>query len=162
MGRILHAYAHCDIPCGIYDPHGAQLAALTVLRMHQLIGELPKPTPDMTAKEREAYVHQLARYTRVKDDHAEQCKQELRILWGDYFTPEHVEQFPKLHQLFWEAMKLASKTRQHIDMVAAQELLAAVQQIAETFWKTKGATTHRQPSLQKAEGELVYPSPKVK
>ena len=149
--------AHCDIPCGIYDPHGAQLAALTVLRMHQLIAELPKPDPQMPPADREAYVHKLARYTHVKEAHAELCKQELRVLWGDYFTPEHLQKFPEVHGLFWDAMKAASKVRQHVDLKAAQDLLTKVQQIAEVFWKTKGAETRRQPSLQKSGGELLYP-----
>ena len=149
--------AHCDIPCGIYDPHIAQQSALTVIRMHQLIAELPKPGPTTSPEERDAYVHKLSRYTKVKDEYAELCKHELRILWGDYFTPEHLQKFPELHGLFWEAMKLCSKVRQEINLQAAQDLLAKVQKIAELFWKTKGADIRRQPSLQKAGGELVYP-----
>jgi len=102
------AYAHCDIPCGIYDPHAAQLAALTVVRMNQLIESLPKPGPEASAQERDAYAHQISRYTAVKEQHAELCKHELRVIWGDYFRPEHVQQYPDLHGLFFNAMKLAS------------------------------------------------------
>ncbi len=156
------AYAHCDIPCGIYDPHGAQLAALTIVRMNQLISELPKPGPQTTPEERDVYVHKLSRYTAVKEEHAEVCKRELRVIWGDYFTPEHLQKFPELHGLFWDAMKIASKARQEVSLPAAQDLLAKIQKIAEIFWKTKGAEVRRQPSLQKAGGELLYPvsSPK--
>ena len=150
--------AHCDIPCGIYDPHGAQLAVLTIIRMHQLIAELPKPGPQTTPEERDVYVHKLSRYTKVKEDHAELCKHELRVIWGDYFTPEHLQKFPELHGLFWDAMKAASKVRQDINLQTAQDLLAKVQKIAEIFWKTKGAEVRRQPSLQKAGGELVFPA----
>ncbi len=150
-------YAHCDIPCGIYDPHGAQIAALTIVRMNQLIAELPKPGPQTTPEERDAYVHKLSRYTTVKEEHAEICKRELRVLWGDYFTPEHLQKFPELHGLFWEAMKLASKARQDIGLPIAQDLLAKVQKIGEIFWKTKGAEIRRQPSLQKSGGEVLYP-----
>ena len=150
-------HGHCDIPCGIYDPHGAQLDALTIIRMHQLIAELPKPGPQTTPEERDAYVHKLSRYTHIKEVHAEHCKQELRVLWGDYFTLEHLQKFPELHGLFWDAMKAASKVRQNIDLAAAQDVLAKVQKIAEIFWKTKGAELRRQPSLQKSGGELVYP-----
>ena len=160
VARRVHA--HCDIPCGIYDLHGAQLSVLTVLRMHQLIAELPKPGPQTTSEERDAYVHKLSRYTAVKEEHAEQCKRELRVIWGDYFTPEHLQKFPELHSLFWQAMKLASKVRQNIDLQATQELLTSVQKIAEIFWKTKGAETRRQPSMQKSGGELVYPVPAAK
>ncbi|MBI2164964.1 MAG: superoxide dismutase, Ni [Chloroflexi bacterium] len=154
------AYAHCDIPCGIYDPHLAQIAALSTVRMNQLIQELPKPGSPASAQEVETYQAKLARYIAVKEHHAELCKHELRIIWGDYFKPEHLQQHPDLHTQFWNAMKQASKVRQEVNMAAAQELLATVQKIAETFWKTKGAEVHRQPSLQTGGGELLYPVPK--
>lgn len=149
--------AHCDIPCGIYDPHQAQISVLTIIRMNQLITELPKPGTQTTPEERDAYVHKLSRYTTVKEEHAELCKRELRVLWGDYFTPDHLKSYPELHTLFWEAMKGASKARQEVNLQAAQDLLAKVQKIGEIFWKTKGADTTRQPSLQKSGGELLYP-----
>lgn len=150
-------YAHCDIPCGIYDPHAAQLAALTVIRMHQLISDLPKPGPDTKPPDRDTYVQQISRYTKTKEEHAEICKHELRVLWGDYFKPDHLKQAPELHQLFWDAMKLASKVRQEINMAAAKDLLAKVQQIADIFWKSKNTQTRRQPSLHTVGEELVYP-----
>ncbi len=153
------AHAHCDIPCGIYDPHMAQLAALTVVRMNQLIQNLQTPAADASPHDRNTYVAQLSRYTKVKEEHSELCKHELRIIWGDYFRPEHLQQYPDLHNLFFQAMKLASRNRQEINMEAAQELLSHVQNIAEIFWKTKNATVRRQASLQTAGGELVYPVP---
>ncbi|MBI4200459.1 MAG: superoxide dismutase, Ni [Chloroflexi bacterium] len=153
------AYAHCDIPCGIYDPHLAQLAALTVIRMNQLIQGLKRPGPGAPPQEVDAYNAELGRLVAVKEHHAEVCKQELRIFWGDYFKPEHLQQVPDLHDKFWKAMKLASTTRQKNDLKAAQDLLATVQDIAEAFWKTKGAQVRRQPSRQTAGGELVYPAP---
>ena len=158
--RVSRVHAHCDIPCGIYDPHGSQLAALTIIRMNQLIGELPKPGPQTTPEERDAYVHKLSRYTKVKEEHAELCKHELRVLWGDYFTPEHLQKFPELHQLFWEAMKAASKVRQEVNLKLAEELLSKVQKIGEVFWKTKGAESRLQPSLQKSGGQVLYPTAK--
>jgi nickel superoxide dismutase len=151
-------YAHCDIPCGIYDPHEAQISALTALRMCQLIAELPKLTPEMKPEERTAAVAKLARYQVVKDQHSERVKTELRILWGDYFTPDHAKANPTLHESFWKAMKAASKVRQSTEVADAQELLGQVQAIAEIFWTTKGAKTRRVPSMQKAGGELVYPA----
>src|SRR4029077_17714850 len=151
-GRL---YAHCDIPCGIYDPHEAQISALTVVRMMQLIAEVPKPTVDAKPEERVAFVGKMARYQLVKEQHCERVKSELRILWGDYFTADHVKAHPTLHESFWKAMKQASKARQGTDLADAQELLSEVQGIAEIFWKTKGATPRRVPSMQKAGGELV-------
>ncbi|MBI4236246.1 MAG: superoxide dismutase, Ni [Chloroflexi bacterium] len=152
------AYAHCDIPCGIYDPHGAQVAAHTVIRMNQLIEALPKPGPNASPQDLETYSAKLARYIATKDEHAELCKRELRILWGDYFRPEHLQQYPDLHTLFWNAMKLGSRARQEINMQAAQDLLRNIQQIAEIFWKTKGAEVRRQASRQPTGGEIVYPA----
>ena len=105
-------HAHCDIPCGIYDPHEAQIAALTVVRMTQLIGELPKPGAGAKPEDVEAYQAKLARYVAVKETHSERVKAELRILWADYFTPDHLKQYPTLHETFWSAMKAASKARQ--------------------------------------------------
>lgn len=154
--RTLHA--HCDIPCGIYDPHEAQISALTAVRMCQLIGELPKFVPEMKPEERLAAMAKLTRYQVVKEQHAERVKAELRILWGDYFTPDHAKANPTLHELFWKAMKAASKVRQSPELADAQELLNQVQAIAEIFWTTKGVKTRRLPSQQKAGGELVYPA----
>jgi len=159
LGRPETVHAHCDIPCGIYDPHEAQISALTVLRMDQLIGELPKPSTTSKPEEIEAYQAKLARYMAVKESHAERVKSELRVIWGDYFTPDHVKQHPGLHESFFQAMKLASKARQGTNLADAQALVAAVQGIAEVFWKTKGATTRKLPSLQKSGGEIVYPVP---
>ena len=153
---IRHVEAHCDIPCGIYDPHDAQISALTIIRMNQLIQDLDTKDTDPGT-----YNSKLSRYVTVKEEHAERCKRELRILWGDYFKPEHLEKHKDLHDLFWKAMKLASKTRQENDIQTSQELLGTVQRIAEVFWETKGADIRRQPSLQAAGGELVYPVAKA-
>ena len=152
-------YAHCDIPCGIYDPHEAQIAALTVLRMDQLIGELAPPAPDAKPEERAAYGSKLSRYTSVKEQHAERVKLEVRVIWGDYFTADHLKQFPQAHELVWKIMKQASRCRQGTSLPDAQELLKLVQEFAEVFWQTKGAKTRKQPSLQKSGGELVVPVP---
>lgn len=150
-------YAHCDIPCGIYDPHEAQISALTVVRMMQLIGELPKPAAGAKPEEVEAYHAKLSRYVAVKESHSERVKSELRIIWGDYFTPELSAKFPTVHESFWKAMKAASKTRQGTSLADAQDLLSQVHGIAEMFWKSKGVATKKQPSNQKAGGEIVYP-----
>jgi len=149
--------AHCDIPCGIYDPHEAQIAALTVLRMDQLIGELAHPAPEAKLEERAAYVSKMSRYTAVKEQHAERVKHEVRVIWGDYFTPDHAKQFPQAHELVWKIMKQASKCRQGVAAADAQELLKLVQDFAEVFWQTKGAKTKKQPSMQKSGGDLVVP-----
>ncbi|PIN99791.1 superoxide dismutase, Ni [archaeon CG10_big_fil_rev_8_21_14_0_10_43_11] len=142
--RFPSAHAHCDIPCGIYDPHQAQVDAHTVIRMIDLIKEA-----------KSSNVHSLARYTSVKEQHAESCKHQIRILWGDYFKDEHVKQFPNLPELVWRALKQASKTRQGTDRKDGEALLATVQEISEIFWKTKGKNPKRVKAPYPSGGELV-------
>jgi nickel superoxide dismutase len=142
------ASAHCDIPCGIYDPHQAQLAAHSVIRMIDLIAAVERG--DETKAE-----HDIARYVAVKEEHAEIVKREVRIIWGDYFKPEHLQEFPNLHGLVFDIMKLASKGRQTLDKAAAEELLAKVQEFAEIFFKTKGRDTQRIATVYPTGGEIV-------
>ena len=120
------AYAHCDIPCGIYDPHAAQLAALTVVRMVQLIGALQKPADGASKEEWDTYAMQISRYAATKEEHARLCEHELIILWTDYFRPEHVEKHTNLHDLVWRTAKLTSTVKQQVNMDAAQQLLGGI------------------------------------
>lgn len=136
-------FAHCDIPCGIYDPHQAQLAAHTVIRMVSLIQEAGE---DM---------HKISRCSRVKEKHADIVEQELETLWGDYFKKEHFEKFPDLSGLIYETVKLTGDVRQKVDPDASQKLLANTQKIAEIFYKTKGLEVIRIPSAYPTDGEIV-------
>ena len=151
------AYAHCDVPCGIYDPHLSQIAAHTVVRMDMLIDALEAPGAGASAAEVAEHANKLSRYIAAKEEHAEIAKRELRILWGDYFKPEHLKDYPNVHDLFWDAMRAGSAARQGASSAAAQQLLKATQDIAEIFWKSKGANPVRQPSRQTSGGEIVYP-----
>jgi len=158
INRLLpaeEASAHCDIPCGIYDPHLMQLAALSVIRMNQLINDLAPPG-SMEKADRDKYMHALVRYTQVKEEHAELVKRETRIIRGDFFEPDNSPQ--NLGELVDGIMKTASKARQNIDVEAANQLLDLTQQFAEAFWKAKGVETKRQPSNQAAGGEYVVPA----
>lgn len=150
-------YAHCDIPCGIYDPHHAQMAAHTVIRMTSLITDIKASSDNAPFEERKKIIHQIARLTKIKEEHAEVVKHEIRVLWGDYFKEEHLKDNPKLHEIVFKTLKLASKARQEINMDAAKELLAAVQEIAEIFWKTKDRKTVRVPSGYPSGGNMVLP-----
>jgi len=153
------AHAHCDIPCGIYDPHMAQIAALTVVRMVQLMQGLQAPSQGAAKEEWDTYTMQISRYAAVKEEHARMCEHELIVLWTDYFKPEHLEKHPNLHDVVWKTAKLTSTVKQQINMDAAQQLLSGCQQIAEIFWDTKGVKTRRQPANQgQVGGELVYPT----
>ncbi len=149
------AHAHCDIPCGIYDPYHAQLAAHTVIRMINLINELKVSSDNPSFEERKNIIHQISRYTATKEEHAELVKKEVRIIWGDYFKPEHVQQHPELHELTWKIMKLASKARQEVNIDAAKELLESLHKFAEIFWKTKGIQTTKVKAPSPLGGEIV-------
>ena len=136
---VHEAKAHCDIPCGIYDPVAAKIAAETVLKMVMRIQALDYPeggTPDQHA----THSNSLGRYIAVKEEHAELVKHEVDVLWHDYFKPEHLEKYPDLHTNVWETTKLASTNKQTVDLDAAKRLVDSVDKIAETFWATKGVT----------------------
>ena len=124
-------FAHCDVPCGIYDPRQAQIAAETVAKMVEKIEGLPKENP--TVADRNLFV----RAVLTKEEHARKCKEELLILWTDFFKPEHLEMFPNLHETFWKATKLCSKNKQEVNAEAAKELVDAVNEIADIFKKAK-------------------------
>ena len=163
LNRIMpaeRAHAHCDIPCGIYDPHLAQVAAQTVVRMNQLIEQAAPPGGDgQPAKaDRDRYLHAIQRYTATKEEHAELVKREVRIIWGDFFKPEHLEKAPDLHNTVWNIMKLASKARQEVNMEAAQQLLGEVNKFAAAFWAAKGVPTKSQSTHQTAGGEFTVPA----
>lgn len=144
---IEKASAHCDIPCGIYDPITAQIAALTVIRMIDL----------MTAPVTEPPFNSLARYVAVKEEHAIKCKEEIRIIWGDYFKPEHVDKYPALCGLVHRIMKLGSQCKQTVDRDAALALLKAINEFAEIFWETKGINTQSAKAPYPPGEEVVYP-----
>ncbi|MDO8486973.1 MAG: superoxide dismutase, Ni [Candidatus Curtissbacteria bacterium] len=127
------ALAHCDVPCGIYDPRPAQIAAETVRKMVEKIEALPKE--NQTVGDRNLFV----RAVLTKEEHARKCKEELFVLWADFFKPEHLESFPNLHETFWKAVKLCSKNKQDVNMEAAEELIKAVDEISGMFAKAKDA-----------------------
>lgn len=151
------AYAHCDIPCGIYDPHLALVAAHTVLRMDMLIAGLKLPAENAPSQEHVDYHLKFDRYVAVKEQHAELCKHEVRVIWGDYFKPEHAQKFSELHSLVWSIMKSASKARQDSDLKSAEELLENVNKFAEIFWKTKGVESSRAKAPYPTEHDMVLP-----
>lgn len=142
------AYAHCDIPCGIYDPYLAQRAAHTIIRMTQLLTEI-KQEDDLKSD------HSIARITHVKEDHSNILEEELETLRNDYFKEEHFKEYPNLNDLFTQALKSCAKARQNIDMAAAQDSLTKVQEIAEIFFKTKGVEPVRVKTVYPTGGEIV-------
>ncbi len=124
------ARAHCDVPCGIYDPISAKIAAQTVLKMVVRIESLSGD--DVAAH------NSFSRYIAVKEEHADLCKRELNILGNDYFKPNHVAEYPDLPAKFMAATGLCSQNKQNVDKAAAEALVAAVDEIAGIYWATKG------------------------
>ncbi len=132
------AEAHCDVPCGIYDPTPAKIAAKTVMRMVMQLQEFAPPQDFNDTHTRLHYENGIARRIATKEEHAQKCKEELLILWTDFFKPEHLAKFPNLHELFWNAAKLCSKNKQDVDRESADKLVAAVDEIAKIFYEAKG------------------------
>lgn len=148
LDRILAAYnranpsadtasAHCDGPCGVYDPASARIAAEAVLSMSKKLAGLTPPE----GKDVEAWNHYLnhhSRYVAIKEEQAHLAKEELLVLWTDYFKPQHLEQYPDLHDVFWQATKLCSSCKQNVSVESATQLMAAVEKVHNIFWATKG------------------------
>ena len=103
------AYAHCDLPCGVYDPAQARIEAESVMKIMQKYSE----AHDEVSK---------IRAIVIKEQRAELVKHHLWVLWTDYFKPEHLEKFPNLHDLFWRATKAAGQTKKSVDPADGQKL----------------------------------------
>ena len=131
-----NVYAHCDVPCGIYDPSGAKIAAKTVKTMVSKILDLEKNKESISFTE---YTNSLTRFITTKEIQAELCKKEILILWTDYFKPESLMMFPNLHEVFWKCAKLCSKNKQSVDLQSAEDLVNAVAEIESMFIKNEEA-----------------------
>jgi nickel superoxide dismutase len=118
------AHAHCDLPCGVYDPAQARIEAESVKAIMEKFHEEQDPVFRQRA-------------VLIKEQRAELVKHHLWVLWTDYFTPEHLEQFPDLHELVWKATKAAGDAKASTDPADGQKLLTLVDEIADIFWKTK-------------------------
>ncbi len=131
------AQAHCDGPCGVYDPASARIAAEAVLSMTKKLLALTPPSSNDQAAWSE-YNNTFSRFVAVKEEQAQETKKELLILWTDYFKPEHLAAYPDLHDTFWKAAKLCSACKVNIDQAKAEELMKAVEKIHHMFWNSKG------------------------
>ena len=120
--------AHCDLPCGVYDPAQARIEAQSV----KAVIEKYHASDDHAFKTRALI---------IKEERSELVKHHLWVLWTDYFKPPHFEKYPQLHDLFNEATKLAGAggTKGSDDVAVADQLLAKIDEIAEIFWETKKA-----------------------
>jgi len=135
MKKLL-GYAHCDGPCGVYDPASARIAGEAVLSMTKKMLDLECPDTD-NSKAMASYLNTMSRYASVKEEQAQLCKSELLVLWTDYFKPAHLEDNPNLHELFWQTAKLCSSCKMEVSLEHAKELLDKIEEIHNLFWQTK-------------------------
>lgn len=127
--RLLPAttvYAHCDLPCGVYDPAQARIEAQSVLAIMKKMQD--NQDPDFRT-----------RALIIKEERAELVKRHLWVLWTDYFKPEHLEKHPDLHDLVWRATKQAGEAKHHSEPEVGEKLLELIDQVAEVFAATKKA-----------------------
>lgn len=129
---IKPVYAHCDIPCGIYETDTMSHAADTCLRMLDKIDEIGEVKGEKTTEH-----NNFIRMVMVKEKHADLCKNQIYILWSDYFKPEHLEKFPELHTTMWQATKQCSKVKQSLSREEANKLIQMVKKISVMFEETK-------------------------
>jgi nickel superoxide dismutase len=122
---IKEVYAHCDLPCGVYDPVQAEVEAKSVYAIMTKYADLSE--------------QDKIRAIVIKEQRAELVKHHLWVLWTDYFKPEHLDKHPDLHDLFWRATKKAGETKKTVDPKVGKELLALIGEIAEIFAATKKA-----------------------
>jgi nickel superoxide dismutase len=132
-------HAHCDVPCGIYDPRPAQIAAETVEKMVEKLITLPMPT-SLSKKALLDYTNTAARMIYTKEEHAEICKREILILWTDFFNEENSKKYPELHDLVWKTTKLCSDNKRALSQEKAKQLRENVDKIAEIFKKVTAAS----------------------
>ncbi len=115
---------HCDLPCGVYDPAQARVEAESVMEiMKKYHG-----SNDEVFRQRALF---------IKEERAELVKHHLWVLWTDYFKPEHLQKFPKLHDLFWKATKQAGEAKHSVDPKVSQKLLDYIAEIDKIFKQTK-------------------------
>jgi nickel superoxide dismutase len=118
--------AHCDLPCGVYDPAQARIEAESVKGCQQKYQD----SDDEVFRQRAIL---------IKEERADLVKHHLWVLWTDYFKPEHLQKYPQLHELFWKATKTAGETKKSQDLALAQTLLDQIAEIDTIFWETKKA-----------------------
>ena len=143
-------FAHCDIPCKIYDPIVIQVAALSVVRILDIISET-------SHDEEKTNISELSRLTAEKENQARIVKDEVRIIWGDYFKEPQIKAHPNVHDLVHQIMMQGSKCKQGIDRENGETLVDLVNEFSEIFWATKDIKTKRVTAPYPPSLEMVYP-----
>ena len=136
FGRPRTAYAHCDLPCGVYDPAQARIEAESCYK----IIEKHNASKDAAFQQRAIL---------IKEQRADMVKHHLDVLWHDYFKPEHLEKFPELHDLFWKAAKQATAVKASLDQAEATKLLDMIDKIDDIWRKSGGLEKTRMARTEK-------------
>jgi len=151
--KIQEVNAHCDIPCKIYDPITAQIAALSVVRLMDIMEETAKSDGNNLIQQ-----NTISRCIFRKEEEAEKVKHEIRIIWGDYFKAPQFESHPDAHEIAHQIMLKSSACKQGADRTDAEQLLNLVNKFAEIFWTTKNIKSERKVCPYPPELPVVYPS----
>ena len=145
------ADAHCDIPCKIYDPSTAIIAALSVVRMMDIMKEASEKPASLATQ------NTIARCVVKKEEEAEKVKHEIRVIWGDYFKAPQFEKHPNAHDVAHQIMLKGSACKQECNRADGEALVELVNQFAEMFWDTKGVATTRKTAPYPPALDVVYP-----
>lgn len=121
--NIKSVYAHCDLPCGVYDPAQALIEAKSVYAIQEKYSGLDEVNK--------------TRAIMIKEERAELVKHHLMVLWADYFKREHLEKYPNLHDLLWRTLKQASECKHHVEPEEGKKLISMIEEISVIFWETK-------------------------
>jgi len=130
-------YAHCEIPCGIYDDN----MRIDMIREHITTIEKSMNQIVELSKSSQMNYNQLIRWINNKEDHANQ----LQHIVAQYFLTqrikladetdkkaqdEYLTQLALLHQLLVHAMR----TKQTLDQKYIQELRTTVDKFCEVYF----------------------------
>ena len=143
-------FAHCDIPCKIYDPIVIQVAALSVVRILDIINET-------SHEDENSNISEISRLTAEKEKQASIVKDEVRIIWGDYFKEPQIKSFPQIHDLVHQIMLQGSKCKQGIDRKNGEILVDLVNEFSEIFWATKDIKTKSVKAPYPPSLNMIYP-----
>lgn len=147
------ADAHCDIPCKIYDPSTALIAALSVVRLMDIMKETAE-SGDMTSLKTQ---NTIARCVMRKEEEAEKAKHEIRIIWGDYIKAPQMEKFPEVNDIVHTIMLKGSACKQETNRADGEALVEAINKFAEIFWASKDIATVRKTCPYPPSMDVVYP-----
>ena len=127
-------YAHCDGPCGHYETDTLKNSLETCLKLItklKAINEADLNQPEI--------LQTFVRLTMIKEEHAQICKEQIYILWSDYFKPAHFEQYPQLMTDLHKAAQFCSQIKQSLSLEAVERLRQAVKVLDAIFEETHQA-----------------------